>query len=51
MKLGKRIIKKTARVATKLLFVTLFTKAIKRGIIAGTRKATSVFKKTSKKAQ
>ena len=49
MKLGKKIMKKTASIAAKLLFVTVFTKAIKRGIITGTKKVTSAFKKASKK--
>ena len=51
MKIGKRIMKKTAGIATKLLFFTVFTKAVKRGIIKGTRKLSSVVKGAKKKAQ
>ena len=51
MKIGKKIMRKTAGVATKLLFITVFTKAIKRGIIKGARKMASAFKGTKKKVQ
>ena len=51
MKIGKKIMRKTAGVATKLLFITVFTKAVKRGIIKGARKMTSAFKSTKKKVQ
>ena len=51
MKTGKRIMKKTAGIATKLLFVTVFTKAVKRGIIMGVRKMRSVIKGATKNAK
>ena len=51
MKIGKKIMKKTMGIATKLLFVTVFTKAVKRGIIKGARKMSSAFRGTKKKAQ
>ena len=51
MKTGKRIMKKAAGIATKLLFITVFTKAVKRGIIKGAKKMSSAFKGMKKNAQ
>ena len=51
MKMGKRIMKKTAGIATKFLFITVFTKAVKRGIIIGARKMSAAIKGTAKKAK
>lgn len=51
MKIGKKIMRKTAGVATKLLFITVFTKAVKRGIIKGAKKMASTFNGAKKKAQ
>ena len=51
MKLGKRIMKRTASIAAKLLFVTVFTKAVKHGIIKGAKKLSGTFKGAKKRAQ
>ena len=38
MKMRKKILKKGAKIATKILLVSLFTNAIKRGIISGVKR-------------
>lgn len=49
MKIGRKLMRKTASVATKFLFITVFTKAIKHGIIKGAKKMSSVFGGMKKK--
>ena len=51
MKIGRKMIKKTAGIATKFLFITVFTKAVKRGIIKGTRSISSRFKRAKRNTQ